>query len=486
MDAELIGLNLVDGKELPPGRGERIEHVNPATGKVQGWIAVAGADEVDHAVAAARAAARPWRDWPASRRRDVLLRLASLIQGDAEELTRLAVAENGTPVAFAGQVGSGSPAAWFRYYAGWADKLVGEVTPKYHPGADLFDYNYPEPYGVVAVLTAFNAPMSFVGMKVAPALAAGNTVVIKPSELAPFTTGRFAALCAEAGLPDGVVNVVQGGGPTGAALVGHPGLDKITFTGSAPTASRILAAAAPHLTPATLELGGKSASIVFEDADLAAAVRISILRGIATQAGQACLAPTRLLVARPVYDDAVELAARVADSLRVGDPASRGTQVGPVISQQHCGRILDVISRARESDGRLVGGGFRLDGDLRDGFFIKPAVFADVVVGSTLEQEEVFGPVLSVLPFDDEDEAIRIANGTRYGLAGYIFTDKVSRAHRVARRLDAGSVSVNTVAFPTPNVPFGGNARSGTGREGGYEGIREMVRPKNVEIDLSV
>lgn len=480
----LEGYHWIDGsKVLSNDRGE-IDHVNPATGRVQGAIPNGSQRDVDDAVGAARDVAPAWAQWRAGARRDVLWRIADLLEAHADELRELGIRENGTPVSFATQVTSSSPAGWFRYYAGWVDKLDGRVTPSINPGPDVFDYNVPEPYGVVAVLTAFNAPMSFVGMKVAAALAAGNTVVIKPSELAPFTTSRFGAICAEAGLPDGVVNVLHGDGVTGDALARHPGVNKITFTGSGATATKIMTAAAVNLTPVSFELGGKSANLVFEDADITAAVALTVQRSIGLQTGQACLAPTRLLVQRSVYHQAVEEAAKATQALVVGDPTDPRTMVGPVISDVHCQRILNIIESARGTAGRLVAGGERMAGDLRDGYFISPAVFADVDRSSSLARAEVFGPVLSMLPFEEEDEAIEIANSTDLGLAAYAFTNDHRRAHRLARRLEAGHVNLNTIGFPTPNAPFGGTKRSGFGREGGYDGLLEMTRSKRVQMAL--
>lgn len=481
---ELEATIFINGAEAPSGRGDRLPHVNPATGKPQGSVPVATKSDVDRAVSAARNAARPWRALAAAQRRDLLIRLAMALEADAAMLSRLAILENGTPSRFAERLGAGSPAAWFRYYAGWVDKLDGDVAPALNPGARALNYSIPEPFGVVAVLTAFNAPMSFIGMKVAAALAAGNTVIIKPSELAPFTTAHFGRVCARVGVPDGVVNVIHGDGRTGTELVAHPGVDKITFTGSGDTARKILVAAAANLTPATLELGGKSAGLIFDDTDIDAAVTLCVTRGIANQAGQACLAPTRLLVQREVYDRTVESAAAACDRLVVGDPTQSETDVGPVISAHHRDRVLDVITQAVDRDGRLVSGGHGIGGDLAHGFFIEPTVFADVGRDSPLAQREIFGPVLSILPFDDEDDGVAIANNTPYGLAAYVFTDNITRAHRLADRLDAGSVSINTVAYPTPNIPFGGIKHSGHGREGGLEGIREMSRSKNVSVDL--
>lgn len=459
------------------GGGERMAHVDPSTGRVQGDFVLAGADEVDAAVAAAADGQRAWAALDPSARRDRMLDLAAVLGEAAEELATIRSLETGVPF----WASAGLAPEWFRHYAGWADKLGGETVPT---SGRALDYTLPEPYGVVGVLIPWNAPLDSIGMKVAPALAAGNAVVVKPSELAPFGAIRFAELCLEAGLPPGVVNVVPGAGETGAHLVGHPGLGKITFTGGGGTARRVLEAAARVLTPVLLELGGKSANVVFEDGDLDAAAEMAVHRGVAALSGQACVLPTRLLVQDRVYDDVMARVLEHVRGLRVGRPFDGGARMGPVISEQACERILGVIERAREEGGELLAGGHRLGGDLADGFFIEPTVFGDVDPGSELATNEVFGPVLSVSRFRGEEEAVGIANATRYGLGAFVFTRDLDRGHRVARALEAGSVGVNGFPPMSPAAPFGGVKESGYGREGGLAGLREFVRPKNVYTAL--
>ncbi|GAA0617304.1 aldehyde dehydrogenase family protein [Sporichthya brevicatena] len=474
--------NLVVGDErIASSDLGRIDHTNPATGEVQASIVAAGPGEVDRAVQAARTAFAEWRTWHPGERRDVLLRLAATIEAEGERLGLIGSLENGTPIAFGALACAATPADWFRYYAGWVDKIEGRTIPVYPH--DAFDFTLHEPYGVVAVLTAFNAPMGFIGLKVAAALAAGNCVVIKPSELAPFTTLAFAELCLQAGLPAGVVNVVTGDGRTGDLLVRHPGVDRITFTGGGATARSVVAAAAENLTPVTLELGGKSANLVFADADLDNAIAMAVQMGVALQSGQGCLLPTRLLVERSVYDEVVEAVVDLSENIAVGDPMDSGTLMGPLISERHCERVLGVIERAKgEGAGRLLTGGERLGGDLAKGYYVAPTVFGDVDNASALAQHEIFGPVLSVIPFDDEAEALAIANATTYGLAGFVFTADLARAHRVIRGLEAGYVSVNGFNFFPPNAPFGGWKQSGHGKEGGLEGLLEMTRVKNAYV----
>lgn len=482
--ATLVGTSFINGQRCARLNRQTLDHTNSTTGKVQAEITIASADDVSAAVASARAAQPDWAAMAGADRRNTLLKLAESIDGHAEELADIGVLENGTPRAFGSYVYGAAPADWFRYYAGWADKFEGRTIPVF-PVPSL-NYTLHEPYGVIGVLTAFNAPMSFIGMKVAAALAAGNAVVLKPSELAPFSTVRFAELCIEAGLPAGLVNVVLGDGRVGAAVAGHEDVDKVTFTGGAPTARHILGQLAELVRPATLELGGKSAAIVFDDGNIDAAVATVMQNGVAMLAGQACLAPTRLLVERRIYDEVIDMVVDVAEDIEVGDPSDPSTLMGPLISEQHRDRVLGVIDTARsEGAGRLLIGGTRItEGELAAGFFVPPTVFADVDPFSSLAQQEVFGPVLSIMPFEDEGEAIRLANSTRYGLAGYLYTENLRRAHRVAAALQAGYVSINSFNMLPPSAPFGGYRQSGIGREGGLEGLLEMARTKNVYCPL--
>ncbi|MEX2558196.1 MAG: aldehyde dehydrogenase family protein [Actinomycetota bacterium] len=461
----------------------RPSHINPATGKVLGSFALAGPREIDEAVRAARAAFGEWRGMVARDRRRILQRIAQLLEERVEEHNTLRAHEAGVPFKVPPDR-RWLAAEYFHYYSGWVDKLRGESPPAY--SAPSLDYTIPEPYGVVAVIVPWNAPVMSAAMKAAPALAAGNCVVLKPSDLGPFTPQLFGQLCLDAGLPPGVLNVLPGGQAAGEALVSHPGVDKISFTGGGATATAVMSAAARNLTPVTLELGGKSANIVFPDADLDAAAAMACQTGIVNVAGQGCNLPTRLLVHDTVYDDVVERVVSRAGALKIGLPFDPSTQMGPVISESACLRILAVIAQAvAEKSGKLLIGGRRLSEDLADGFFIAPTVFGEVDNASRLAQEEVFGPVLSILRFRDEDEALALANGTRYGLAGYVWTSDVKRAHRVAAALDAGWIGVNGFPPMPPNAPFGGVKQSGFGREGGAEGIFEFVRVKNVHVDLN-
>ena len=487
IDVEAVvpsGALLIGEEWIDQPSGGRMDHINPATGETLTSFALAGRAEIDAAVAAARAAAPAWRAMPAQQRRVIISRIATLLEERVLEHNTLRSLEAGSPFRPPAPGGRWLAGEYFHYYAGWVDKLSGETPVAY--SAPSLDYTLPEPYGVVGIIVPWNAPVASAAMKVAPALAAGNCVVLKPSELSALTPQLFAQLCLDAGLPPGVLNVVPGGPEAGAALVEHPDVGKISFTGGGPTARRVLEAAARNLTPVVLELGGKSANVVFPDADLDAAALMACMTSIVNAAGQACSLPTRLLVHDDVYDAVVERVVAKASSIKPGRPFDPGTQMGPVINSAACTRILGVIEQAvDERQGSLLTGGARLGGDLAGGYFISPTVFGDVDPASGLAQNEVFGPVLSVIRFHDEAEAVTIANSTVYGLAAYLWTNDLKRAHRVAAALEAGWIGVNGFPPMPPNVPFGGYKRSGFGREGGLEGLLEFVRTKNIYVDMS-
>jgi aldehyde dehydrogenase (NAD+) len=463
--------------------GERHVHVYPADGKPLGEWTLAGEDDVDHAVTVARTAQAEWAAAAPGVRRDVLSAVAAKLRERRVELAAIVSLEMGMPIrtSIAGVLAA---ADWFSYYAGWADKIEGLVAPVSATGV-VHDYTVPAPYGVVAAIIPWNGPAMALAVKVAPALAAGNAVVLKPSERAPFSSAAFAQLVTEAGLPSGLVNVVGGGPAVGARLCEHPGVDIISFTGGNLAGRSVGRAAADRHVPALLELGGKSASLLFEDCDVARAARLAAVLGTAQNSGQGCFLPTRLLVQRTVYDQAVETIVAATKQFVLGAPFAADTLMGPVAHEASSERILGLIADARRSSaGRLVAGGGRAGGELSDGYFIEPTVFVDVDPSSRLANEEVFGPVLSVLPFDDEDEAVALANATDFGLAGYVWTESLRRAHRVAGRLAAGYVSVNSMAALPPSAPFGGWKASGHGVEGGRQGLLELLRVKNVHVAL--
>ncbi len=471
----------IAGERFDTGSGGIHEHIDPSTGQVDAKIPLAGPGEVDRAVNAADAAYGNWRRTAPEERRRLLLRLADLIEVNAEEFGRRGTMDNGTPASVVGGM-TGSAVEWTRYYAGWTDKIAGELSSSFGSGVGELNYTLLEPYGVVGIIITWNGPLISLAMKIPAALAAGCTVVCKPSELTPFSAELFMDLVEQAGFPTGVCSILPGDPAAGEALVVHPKVRKVSFTGGPATASKILHACADTMKPATLELGGKSANIVFDDADLDAACGLGTMMSVGILSGQGCAFPTRMLVQQPVSEDVVARVAMVAKGIPVGDPWDPNVLAGPVVNEAALERILGVIERAKKDGARLVTGGSRIGGDLAGGYFIEPTVFADVDPDSELAQNEVFGPVLAITPFGDDEEAIRIANNTRYGLSGYVQTKDLSRGLRVAEELVTGEVLINGAANLRVQRPFGGIGISGMGKEGGRLGVEEFLRVKSVGI----
>lgn len=457
-----------------------LTHVSPVSGKSLGPFPAGGAEEADAAISAAQRAFPKWRDMLPQARRDILLKAARLIQERASELSTIASHETGALFNPAQVAGS---AEQLIYYAGWIDKLEGATIPL---GRGALDYTKHEPYGVVVGITCWNGPITSALMKLAPALAAGNCVIIKPPELGPFATLVLAQIFEDAGLPSGVLNIVTGGPEAGHSLVQDKRVGKISFTGGIATARHILRTAAEHTTPVVTELGGKSANIVFADAKLDTAAGMSAMMGCLVHAGQGCLFPTRLFVQDTIYNEFVEKVVAIVRNAKVGNPFDPEVRTGPVISENAVDRILDRIRGAeKNNEGELLTGGERVGGEFISGFYVTPAVFGNVDNSSGLAQNEVFGPVLSILKFSHEEEAVAMANDSDYGLAGYVHTENLNRAHRVANSLEVGYVGVNGFPPMPVQAPFGGYKQSGSGRENGRAGIEEYLRTKNVYIPLT-
>jgi (Z)-2-((N-methylformamido)methylene)-5-hydroxybutyrolactone dehydrogenase len=478
-------LMLIDGMRLPAVGGEWIESDDPFRGRPWARVPRGGAEDVDAAVGAARRAFRDplWRDLTATARGRLMRRLAALIADNVERLAALETRDNGKLLAeMRGQLAYIPD--WFDYFGGLADKVEGRVLPIDKSG--MFVHTRHEPLGVIAAITPWNSPLLLATWKLAPALAAGNTVVWKPSEYSSMSALAFADLFDAAGFPPGVVNVVTGyGHEVGARLVSHPDVAKVAFTGGDSTGRAIYEAAATSIKPVTLELGGKSANIVFADADIDNAVR-GVASGIFAASGQTCIAGSRALVEASVRDEFVEKLVALAKTARLGDPADPATQVGPVTTRAQHTKILDYIEIAKSEGAQCVlGGRVGVGAALSNGWFVEPTIFTGVHPEMRIAKEEVFGPVLSIIPFDDEDEAVSIANNSIYGLAAGLWTSSTERALRLPARLDAGTVWVNCYRAVSFMAPFGGYKRSGIGRENGAEAIHEYLQTKCVWMDAS-
>jgi aldehyde dehydrogenase (NAD+) len=479
------GKLFVGGKYVEPASGKAIAVMNPATGEKIGDVPDASPADVDNAVRAARKSfeSRAWRGLNVSERERIIWRIGELIEKSKEELALLESLNNGKTFreALRGDI---PPAAdVFRYYAGWARKIYGETIPV---DGNYLNYTLREPVGVVGMITAWNYPMLLAAWKVAPALATGCSMVIKPSEMTPFTTFKLAEYCLEAGVPESVVNVITGLGPTaGDTLARHNDVDKIAFTGSVRTARSLMKASADtNLKPLSLELGGKSPNIIFPDADLPRAAKAAFW-GIYANKGEVCSAGSRLLVHEKIYDEFVSGLVESAKKMNVGDPLDPSSEMGSQISQEQLDRVLSYVEAGKQEGARLLCGGERdTAGAKARGFFMKPAIFADVKPQMKIAQEEIFGPVLATMKFHDADEAAELANSTVYGLVSAIWTRDIQVAHRLAQQIKAGSVWINDYNCFDSASPFGGYKQSGFGREMGPHAIESYTRVKSVWVAL--
>ncbi len=475
--------NYINGECVDPIEGRFLDNMDPSTGRVYGQIPDSGPEDVEQAVQAARKAFPAWSGLSATERSRILLRVSQGIEDQLESLAQAESKDNGKPVKLARTVDIPRARDNFAFYA---TAILHDASESHDMGSAGFNYTLRRPIGVAGCISPWNLPLYLFTWKIAPALAAGNTVVAKPSEVTPATAFLLSRICMEAGLPPGVLNIVHGTGPrVGEALVAHPDVPLISFTGGTATGARIAAQAAPLFKKLSLELGGKNPTLLFADGDFEAMLSTTVRSSFANQ-GQICLCGSRILVERSLYPRFIEAFVQRTKALRVGSPLEEATQIGAVVSESHMEKVLGYIALAQEEGGVIACGGKRvvLSGEQSGGYYLEPTVITGLPMQCRTNQEEIFGPVVTVMPFDTEEEALSLANSTRYGLSATVWTSHLTRAHRMAAALEVGIVWVNCWLVRDLRTPFGGVKSSGIGREGGFEALRFFTEPKNVCISL--
>ena len=470
--------NFINGEFVPPRSDAHFDDVNPATAEVTAAIPDSDERDVDDAVRAAKAAFPSWSRTTAAERSNLLLKLADLIEKNLDELARTESIDNGKTISMAKRLDIPRAVANFRFFA---TAILHQSSDAHVMDAAALNYTLRQPLGVVGLISPWNLPLYLLSWKIAPAIAAGNTCVAKPSELTPLTANRLAELSLEAGIPPGVINIVHGyGNKAGRALTCHDDVAAISFTGGTVTGAAVAANAAPRFKKLSLELGGKNPNLIFADADLDDAIATSIRSSFWNQ-GEICLCGSRIFVERSIHDDFVTRFAGATKILRIGNPLDESTDIGAVISDAHLQKVMGYIDLAAKEGGTIVAGGRRIE---RPGYFVEPTIITGLGCDCRVLQEEIFGPVVTITPFDTDDEAVAFANSTRYGLSATVWTRDLSRAHRVAANLDAGTIWINCWLLRDLRVPFGGMKESGVGREGGFESLNFFTEAKNVCLKI--
>jgi len=471
--------NFIDGRFVPPKSGRYLDDINPATEEVFAAIPDSDREDVDDAVRASRLAFRDWSRVTGADRSKLLLKLADLIEKNFDELARLESADNGKPISLARRLDIPRAIANFRFFA---TAILHQASEAHLTDSTALNYTLRQPLGVAGLISPWNLPLYLLSWKIAPAIASGNTCVAKPSEMTPMTANRLAELSIEAGVPPGVINIVHGLGPkAGAAIAAHRDIPVLSFTGGTATGAKVAAAAAPLFKKVSLELGGKNPTIIFADADLDEAIPTS-LRAAFWNQGEICLCGSRVFVESRIFDKVVDGFREGARSLRIGDPLEEETQIGALISAPHLEKVMGYIELAKREGGKILTGGHRVD---RKGYFVEPTVITGLGIDCRVLQEEIFGPVVTITPFDDEAEVIGFANSTRYGLSSSVWTRDLQRAHRVAAAIESGTVWINCWLLRDLRVPFGGAKESGVGREGGLDSLNFFTEAKNVCVKLA-
>jgi aminomuconate-semialdehyde/2-hydroxymuconate-6-semialdehyde dehydrogenase len=471
-------VNFIGGSFRAPASGEYFDDVNPATAEVIAEIPDSDGRDVDDAVSAAKTAFPAWSRTPAVERSRLLLKLADLVEKNLDELARMESIDNGKTISLAKKLDIPRAVLNFRFFA---TAILHQSSEAHVTDSSALNYTLRQPLGVVGLISPWNLPLYLLSWKIAPAIASGNTCVAKPSELTPLTANRLAELSIEAGIPPGVINIVHGyGAKAGRALTCHDDVAAISFTGGTVTGAAVAANAAPRFKKLSLELGGKNPNLVFADADLDDAVATSIRSSFWNQ-GEICLCGSRIFVERSIHDAFVDRLVAATNKLRIGDPLDDATDIGALISEAHLQKVMGYIDLAKQEGGTIAAGGNRV---ARSGYFVEPTIVTGLGCGCRVLQEEIFGPVVTITPFDDEEEAICFANSTRYGLSATVWTRDLSRAHRVAAALDAGTIWINCWLLRDLRVPFGGMKESGVGREGGFESLNFFTEAKNVCVKI--